>query len=198
MKLLKRTNLQVVALVVVLGSAMVSTSNADVLRVSGVITEVADRVGGAAVTILDFEIPGLRQGEGLEIVSATVSWDHAGLSGHKTVRYQVFDSPGQDLRNLRPLSMGPLLETALAGEPASTGSFYPQDYRRLGKGHLSFDVLSQVRELAEVHGNHVQVIVATDDMSPGDLGSGSLSVPTLVIRYGFLGEMKATLGRSAD
>ncbi len=195
---MNRISFATVALVVFLGCGMAATSNADVLRVQGIVTQVADRVVGAAVTILDFEIPGLRQGDGLEIVSATISWDHAGLSGHKTVRYQIFESTGQDSRNLHPLSMQSTLEAALAGEPSSTGVFYPQDYRRTGKGQLSFDVLAQVRTLVAVHGNHAQVIVATDDMSPGDLGSGAASAPTLVIRYGFLGEMKSTLGRPTD
>lgn len=195
---MKRIKLRILALVIVQCCTMASTSNADVLRVPGVITVVADRVEGSAVTILDFDLPRLRQGEGCEIVSATISWDHAGLTQYKTVRYRVFDSIAQVSGSLPTLSLRTALETALVGEPSSTGVFFPQDFRRVGKGHLSFDVLAQVRRVIDLSGNHLQVLVATDDMSPEGLGAGASSVPTLVIRYGFLGEMKSTLGRAID
>jgi hypothetical protein len=178
------------ALAGVLGCTITSTTNADVLRVPGIFTAVADRVEGSAVTVLDFELPQLRQGEGLEVVTATINWDHSGLTEHKAVRYRVFNSTEQ---GLEVLHLGATLETLLDGEPSSSGVFYPQDYRRIGKGQLSLDVLPQVRGIVELHESHLQVLVATEDMSPEVLGSAASSVPILVVRYGFLGEMKTAL-----
>lgn len=165
---------------------------ADVVRVPGTLTSVPNRIDGQAVGVLQFELPALRQGTGLQVQSAVIDWDHAAVTRSSTVRYETFDARilgGQVTPNEAQL------REVLAGEPLALGVFYPQDYARLGKGHLRIDVRDRMREMVSQGEKSLQLVVTTGDMTPTDLASAAGDGPILVVRYGFLGPLKSALSQ---
>jgi hypothetical protein len=181
---------------VLLSAAVLSTcfhyparALADVVKVNATVTPVQDRVAESAVVILNFSIPVLREGTGRTIQSAVVEWTHAEIPEDDVVRYRAYastealqqgDAPGRTT-----------LQDVLEEVPIEQATAYPQDYGRLGHGRFRFVVTEQVEAALERQPQHLQIVIATQDMTPQDLSSGE-AIPVLTVRYGFLGEAAAS------
>lgn len=178
---------------IILGPGLPLNSVADMLKIIGSVTGVESQVSGNSVVILDFEIPEGRSGIGLEVVTADIEWPHSEISAGQTVRFQVL-VPAEDLRSLAGRgSREAAIENALNEEPAIKSVHFPQDFRRGGSGSLSINVRPVIAAVLGSGGSRLQLIVTTQDMSPRDL-AGASAAPLLTVRYGFLGQLKESLG----
>jgi len=89
-------------------------------------------------------------------------------------------------------SLEVIARNTLSEDPILECSWYPQDFRRLGKCVLRFDTTTEVDGLIASGNREIRLIIATGDADLEEITQAARS-PVLIVRYGFLGDAKRSL-----
>lgn len=175
-----------------LNGPLAGVAQADVLRVTGVADVLSEPIEGQSVAVLRFELPLLRQGAGLTVISAMIDWEQPGITAETRLQLRGYQESVPSSRALDLPSLEAIARNTLSKDPILESSWYPQDFRRLGKCVLRFDATAVVDELIAGGIGEVRLMVATGDTGLEEASRVALS-PVLIIRYGFLGDAKRSL-----
>jgi hypothetical protein len=158
-------------------------ATADVLKVKP--SEVVTLPGNGSETAriaLRFDLSGMRQGEGLEIIVAHLDCRLDAMPADRETYYEAF--PIADAWTAAEASFGG--DPPVVAESAAVKwNFTPADYERIQGGFVRFDLRDVVGSWLDGQLANNGLVISTGDVE-SDVFVSALRETELVVRYGFV------------
>lgn len=166
---------------IVLSTILPSVVTADILRVAPLRTLILPNDEAELTRVVfQFDLSGMRQGEGLEISEAILDWTISGVTSGLQSDFSIHEiTESWDMATLDAGGDSPTYREA----PTDSWSLHSQDLQRIGH-FLRFDLTALTDAWRINPSRNFGVVIVTRDVSRVHLTS-IVQDARLVIRYGF-------------
>ena len=145
-------------------------------------TVLPSDASGLTRIVLQYDLSGLRSGEGRQIDAALLDWHLTGVSASHDSEFQAFAATvSWTAANAANSGVGQIASNA---EPVSEWEFTTEDYDRNDGGFVRFNFRSLATAWADETLPNYGVVITTDDVNRAN-ALASLPSAILTVRYGF-------------